>query len=186
MPSTFLNVAFDCTECGGKTRFQPSPETPKIACSQCGRVFTLSAAPDAEGRVERCLLCGCHELYVRKDFPQRLGLTIIVIGFAVSCIPWYFGMWYTTYAVLFSTAVADAALYFLTGNLLQCYRCRAEYRRAAKLDGQEPFNLETHERYRQMAHRLGKAGVGANATASGAPPERETASRVERSASDDT
>ncbi len=178
MPSTRLNVTFDCTECGGKTRFQPSPETTQIACSQCGRSIALAVAPDAEGRVERCLLCGCNELYVRKDFPQRLGLTIIVLGFAVSCIPWYFGMWYTTYAVLFGTAVADAALYLLTGNLLQCYRCRAEYRKVAEIEGQQPFSLETHERYRQMAQRLGK-GVFRSALA-----ERETASRVEDSKSD--
>jgi hypothetical protein len=89
-----------------------------------------------------------------------LGVSIVVVGFIASSIAWGFHMIYTTYAILFATALIDVTLYFLVGNVLQCYRCRAEFRQLADLSRHEPFHLETHERYRQQAARLRAAGSG--------------------------
>ncbi len=71
-----------------------------------------------------------------------------------------------TYAILFATAAVDFVLYFFTGNALQCYRCQAEYRGVEGLEKHEPFNLETHERYRQQAARLAQAPGAAPAKSS--------------------
>jgi hypothetical protein len=39
-----------------------------------------------------------------------------------------------------------------------CYRCGAQYRGVADMESHGQFNLETHEKYRQMGARLsGKA-----------------------------
>jgi len=103
-------------------------------------------------------MCGCRELYVRKDFSQRLGLTIVVAAMILSSITWGFHWRYATYGILFAAALFDVTLYFSVGNLLQCYRCRAEYRGLSGLDEREPFNLETHEKFRQQAARLAEAG----------------------------
>ncbi len=91
---------------------------------------------------------------MRKNFSQRLGLAIVIVGFAASSVAWGLHMIYTAYGILFATALIDVALYLTVGNLLQCYRCSAAYRDLAGWQEHEPFNLETHERLRQQAARL--------------------------------
>jgi hypothetical protein len=60
--------------------------------------------------------------------------------------------------VLFATALIDLALFAVVGNALMCYRCGAQYRGVADMESHGQFNLETHEKHRQMAARLsGKA-----------------------------
>ena len=56
--------------------------------------------------------------------------------------------------ILFATALIDVVLYVVMGNVLECYRCHAQYRGLPSLEGHEGFNLEVHERYRQQAARL--------------------------------
>ncbi len=94
---------------------------------------------------------------MRKDFPQGLGVTIVTVGLAASCVPWYFHNWYGTFALLFATALLDVVLYLVMGDMLQCYRCHAQYREAPGLDKHEAFRLETHERHRQQRARLANA-----------------------------
>jgi hypothetical protein len=59
-----------------------------------------------------------------------------------------------TYGVLFATALIDVVLYLTVGNVLQCYRCHAQYRGLPGLEHHQPFNLETHEKHRQQRIRL--------------------------------
>jgi hypothetical protein len=116
-------------------------------------------------------------LFVRKDFPQRLGVAIVVTGFVISCITWNYYLTYATFAVLFATAAIDVVLWFLVPNCLNCYRCDAQYRGLSGLDRYQPFNLETHERYRQQEIRLrqtaGRAPRAAATVADGAGPPAE-------------
>jgi len=148
-----MNITFACPECEQTSR-QPIQADQALACSACGWRQTFAPEPLTAGKLERCLVCGCGELFVRKNFSQRLGVAIVVVAAISSAVAWGFHMWYTTYAILFGAALLDLALYVLVGNLLQCYRCHAEYRGLAGLDQHVPFNLETHERYRQQKIRL--------------------------------
>jgi hypothetical protein len=102
----------------------------------------------------RCLACPSTDLFVRKDFPQRLGVAIVVAGFAVSCVTWYLYQKELTFAVLFAVALVDWALYALVGDSLVCYRCGAQYRQVPGVKGRAGFDLAVHERYRQQAARL--------------------------------
>jgi hypothetical protein len=61
---------------------------------------------------------------------------------------------YWTFAILFATALADLLLYFVVGEALMCYRCDALYRGVEEMDSHGPFDLETHEKYRQLAARM--------------------------------
>ena len=61
-----------------------------------------------------------------------------------------------TFGILFATALIDVVLYLTVGNLLQCYRCQAQYRGVPGLENHEPFDLETHEKHRQQRLGLGK------------------------------
>jgi len=166
-----MRVTFVCRTCERPGRVELPEGDRAFACSDCGCRYELhNAAQDDAAQGDRpldaCPVCGCSDLYVRKDFSQRLGLAIVAIGIVASSIAWGFHMIYTTYGILFGTALIDVALYFLVGNVLQCYRCRAEFRQLADLSCHEPFHLETHERYRQQAARLREADGGSSSQAS--------------------
>jgi thymidylate kinase len=93
---------------------------------------------------------------VRKDFPQRVGVALVALGVVGSSIAWAYSLLVPTFAILFATALADVVLYLIVPDELMCYRCAAEYRMAEGLERHGAFNLETHERYRQQAARLGR------------------------------
>lgn len=149
-----MNVTYSCPGCERTTRAAFTSATQEIACRFCGHQVVLPESAVSDGHIRRCLICPSHELYKRKNFPQRIGVTIAVVGFGLSCIPWYYHNWYATFAILFATALLDAALYLFTNDLLQCYRCHAQYREVDNIADHNDFNLEVHEKYRQEAARL--------------------------------
>lgn len=149
-------IRFACPRCEQPAQVQPVDSA--ITCPHCNLVVQSPADAWDDGRLKRCLVCPSVDLFTRKDFPQRLGVTLVVIGFALSCVTW-FNYWVTaTFAVLFATALADFALYLLVGDLLVCYRCHTEYRQLPEQGRYPAFDLETHERYRQQAARLAEMG----------------------------
>ncbi len=91
---------------------------------------------------------------MRKDFPQRLGVAVVVLGILASSIAWGYTWVIATFAILFATALVDVVLYLIVPDALMCYRCGAQYRLADGLARHGAFNLETHERYRQQAARM--------------------------------
>ena len=104
-------------------------------------------------RLSRCLVCPSVDLFVRKDFPQRLGVGLVLLGVVGSSISWGYGWTITTFAILFATALLDVVLYMIVPNALMCYRCGAQYRQVVGLDQHAAFDLEVHERHRQAKHR---------------------------------
>ncbi len=153
-----MNVAFQCRQCEHPVRIDLDASTREFACSSCEAKYpVVEAAISGDGQLKECLVCGCQELFVRKDFNQRLGVTIVVVGLLASFIAWGAYYRYVSYAILFGTALIDLVLYFTVKNMLQCYRCEACYRGLSGLDQFEPFDLETHEKFRQQAIRLAQA-----------------------------
>ena len=148
-----MNVTFRCPHCDQTAQVELEAATRELGCRHCGAKWLVEGGLNA-GKVERCLICPSTELFIRKDFSQPLGVTIVVIGFLISSVFWYYRMPLWTYAVLFATALIDVVLYLTVGNLLQCYRCQAQYRGVAGLEEHEPFDLETHEKHRQQRIRL--------------------------------
>ena len=124
-----------------------------IVCAQCNHLVARDVPDIHQARLDQCLVCPSQELFVRKDFPQRLGVAIVVAGFAASSVTWYFHQVLATFGILFGTALLDVILYLVMGNVLECYRCHAEYRGIAQLETHQAFDLEIHERYRQAAAR---------------------------------
>ena len=151
-----MNVTFTCPRCEEMGTARIAAGAVDVNCPKCQAALSAADGAWHEGALGRCLLCGSPDLFVRKDFPQKLGLAIVVIGFAASCVTWFYYWTYLTFAVLFATALADMALYWIVGESLVCYRCHAEYRELGPMDEHGPFSLETHERYRQQAARLAR------------------------------
>jgi hypothetical protein len=148
-----MQVTFRCPNCDATAQAEFEFGGQPVVCSACQAALGVAEA-GPEGSLKQCVVCPSKELYVRKDFSQKAGVTIVVLGFVLSSIAWYYRQPMLTYGILFATALIDVVLYVTVGNLLQCYRCHAQYRGLEKLDSHEPFNLETHERYRQQELRL--------------------------------
>lgn len=139
----------------------------EITCPQCAEVFATDAvdadawrcptcqqqiqaqAPGGGAQLTRCRLCGNEQMYVQKNFPQRLGLAILVTALALSCVFYYWHWLVWTWAVLIGSVVVDAILYRCVGTVSVCYRCQARYSGFAPNPNHHPFELEIAERYRQ-------------------------------------
>lgn len=166
-----MRITYACPACQATTSLDGIESRDALECSACGA--TLRLPPDAfaprssDGpeipRLLRCLACPSLELFIRKDFPQRLGLAIVVVGLAASCVAWANRELVATFGILFGTALLDLTLFFLMPDCLSCYRCGARYSGdgvAAQLAGQRAggsqfggFDLETHEKHRQLVAR---------------------------------
>ena len=107
-------------------------------------------APDDQKPLETCPHCGCADLFIRKDFPQKLGLAIVataaVTFLVLSADPHrvYLGAW-----VLAAAAVVDGVMYLFVPKITVCYRCRAEMRGAPLNPKHGGFDLSTGEKYRK-------------------------------------
>lgn len=179
-----MNVTFRCPRCEQTVRAAIAPSITSLECPLCHATASVpegaisvgeaddkdqagsSPSPSLKGmrgsshwQLHRCLVCPSRDLFVRKDFPQRLGIAIVVVGFAGFLAANYFYLKYVAFGFLFATALIDVLLYFWVGEALVCYRCLAHYRGVEDLGDHTGFELETHERYRQMAARMAEGGA---------------------------
>ena len=99
--------------------------------------------------LDACPVCGCTDLFIRKDFPQKLGL-IIVAGAGITFMflaanphTFYIGAW-----CLVAAVVVDALLYCFVPKITICYRCRAEFRDVQLNPKHGGFELSVGEKYR--------------------------------------
>ena len=93
-----------------------------------------------------------------NDWRSSFGLGIVAIGCIGSTVAWGYHRPYVAYGVLFATALLDMLMYFVVGNLLQCYCCRSEFRGLNEFKDRGPFRLETHEKYRAQKARRNRPG----------------------------
>jgi len=154
-----MQIGYACPACSAPVRLDSVETLPVLACGACGAALEVPAdAFEDRGageprRLARCLVCPSSDLFARKDFPQRLGVGIVVAGLLASCVTWGMREMVATFAILFGTALVDLVLYLVFPECVACYRCGARYR-GAGADGYGRFDLETHERHRQQAARL--------------------------------
>jgi hypothetical protein len=159
-----MNVTFACPQCETGVRVDVAASNRSITCPRCQQNIGFPAGSLDGDELTRCLVCPSTDLFVRKDFPQRLGVGIVVVGFVASSIAWAYTLPLWTFGILFATALVDVVLYALVPDALMCYRCGAQYRMTPRMDRHGAFNLETHERHRQHVARLRDSeGVTRNA-----------------------
>jgi hypothetical protein len=162
-----MELTFECPNCGGVGSVAPVEAAPTANCPRCARPRTLRREAFEDGTLRSCAWCGTEDLYLQKDFPQGLGLAIVVAGFAVSTVFWYYEMPIPAYLVLLASALLDMILYYKVPDVTICYRCLGQYRGAgANPAGRfQPFDLAIGERYRQerlRAEQLRARGASAD------------------------
>ena len=100
--------------------------------------------------IDECPRCQCRDLFTRKDFPQKLGLAVVIcaaIGFLILAArphTFYLGVW-----LLGAAVVIDGFLFLFVPKITVCYRCRAEFRDTPLNPKHHAFELATAEKYRQ-------------------------------------
>ncbi len=119
-----------------------------ICCPRCHEERTLTITDKMRDRktVDRCAVCDAAELFVRKDFPQGLGLLIVVV-FGLSAVYCFTFSVVFAWAVLTCAALLDLIIYAAVGRVTTCYACRAEYRKGNLNPDHEGFDLATSEKY---------------------------------------
>lgn len=119
-----------------------------LVCPRCRAAIALRAGDAAhrERRLDACAVCGSTELYRRKDFPQGLGLAIVVVAACLSFIL-LTRYWFAAWGVLLAAVALDVLLYVVVGMVTCCYRCKSEYRGLARDDRHGAFDLATAEKY---------------------------------------
>ena len=72
-------IAFACPSCGGGA---VGGLDGKGRCPGCGPEPALEVPEDVPSirGLERCLDCGSTQLYVQRDFNQKAGLAVVIVG----------------------------------------------------------------------------------------------------------
>lgn len=156
-----MRITYACPACDATVALDGIESRPQLQCTACQATIDVPAdgiAAGAPPKLRRCLVCPSTELFARKDFPQRLGLWIVVAGLGASCVAWAWRELVLTFAILFGTALIDVMLYLFMPECLSCYRCGARYRGEGIPGNFGGFDLETHEKHRQQLARM--RGVG--------------------------
>lgn len=151
-----MELTFECPSCEAIGRIPSVEAEYQGTCPNCSLTRELNRAATAGGVLSACPWCATEDLYLQKDFPHGLGLGIVISGFVVSTIFWWFYMPVWAFAVLLGTAAVDVALYYLVPDVTICYRCLSQCRgEGSNPDGKfAPFDLAIGERYRQERIRI--------------------------------
>ena len=132
-------IAFACKACGQEAI---SGLDGPGRCRTCGAEAQLTIPPALrETRViERCPACDSTLLYVQRDFNQKVGLGVVVVGAALAPFTPF-------YSSLIVAALVDAGLYLLLPEITVCYRCHAHFRGFARNPKHQAYDLHLAEQY---------------------------------------
>ncbi len=105
-------------------------------------------ALDDAGSLRKCVVCGCDELYVRKNMPQVTPFIILLafIGALVAALG--LANHPATVALLILLLVVDVATLFVARRHLHCYRCRSTFLGAHIARYMRPWDRTIAERMR--------------------------------------
>ena len=151
-----MELTFECPECRAVGRVKTADSATEFVCQSCQYKRQAKAGSVTPEGVCHCPYCGTDKLYIQKDFPQGLGVTIVVAGFAWATYYWYYVRPLAAYAVLMGSALLDLILWKKVSDVAMCYRCLGQMRGpdVKPLGRFEPFDLEVGETFRQERMRV--------------------------------
>lgn len=146
-----MQIRFHCPTdtCVAIIEYEPLEESgPTMACPRCHKTHPIAVSDSIRERgvVDVCAVCGCQEFFIRKDFPQVLGMGIVVV-FGLAAIYFFTISVVIAWAILASAVLIDVVVYLLTGTVTTCYNCRAGYRKYTPDPDHTGFDLATSEKY---------------------------------------
>lgn len=152
-----MQLVYPCPACQAPNIDVITSTQKHMQCGVCDWQKDIPASSLDGEKPRCCLACGNPDLWRQKDFPQGLGLLMVVSAATMSTIAWAYVRPMLAIGILMAFALIDMVLYWLMRDVLVCYRCHAKHRRAQMDDDHPRFNLELAERYRQEDIRLAEA-----------------------------
>lgn len=168
-----MELTFECPSCDTVGRVAEVESVDRLSCPSCGWNRQVADGAIREGGLAACAACSTVDFYIQKDFPHGLGLSIVLVGFALSTVFWFYYMPVASMAVLLASAALDVVLYYLVPDVTICYRCLGQYRGPGANPGDvlRPFDLAIGERYRQERLRVEELRrLGRSAAVAGSGP----------------
>lgn len=143
-----MKSRWSCPRCGAVHVLDPLSETADFICN-CGFKQRVHDGSVERGQIVCCPLCKTDDLYIQKDFPERVGMAIVALGFILATVAWAYYSPLATFGVLFAFFGIDAALFYSRKNVTVCYRCLMQLRGMRPNEAHKHFDLGIGERYRQ-------------------------------------
>ena len=143
-----------CPKCDAGLPVEASGPSQSIKCGRCGHVLPLefSDALRADTAVDRCPVCRGGDFYTRKDFNPQIGLTVVIIGAAISAVFYWYERDLIAYSILAAAVLIDLVVYGRLKDVTVCYRCHSEFRGAYKRTA-PAFDLHTADVLEQEYER---------------------------------
>jgi uncharacterized protein (DUF983 family) len=125
-----MQILAKCPKCDAGLPVRASDAPAAIKCGRCGHELALSVSPAVreDRAVDSCAVCGGADFYIRKDFDPKIGLTVVIIGAAISAVFYWYERDFIAYSILAGAALIDLVVYGRLKDLMVCYRCHSEYR----------------------------------------------------------
>ena len=136
-------------EAGSTPSDTPTSGNAKTGAPAKDLYLEWDGAFDDQQHLRRCPVCGCKELFARKDFPQVTGFAIVLAAAVIAVALFGTRNVFLGLVVLGVVVIIDAIIYLFAGKCLVCYRCRSEYRDTPIRKGHPGWELATGEKYRQ-------------------------------------
>lgn len=151
-----VSCRLECPQCGQWVA-DVGVEPGGVVRCPCGWETPVADGAIEESQITKCPLCSTDEMYLQKDFPERIGVLIVVVGAVLATIAWAMYSWVWTFGILFGTFIVDWILFHTRRNVTVCYRCLAQFRNMQENPRHQPFDLAIGERFRQERLRKNAA-----------------------------
>lgn len=146
-----MKIRFGCRDegCPALIEYRPNGTgEEQFGCPRCGRSYTVHDS-DTLFRGEtlrKCAMCAGQEMFIRKNFPQKTGLLIVVVAALISVFFLRANIM-LAYGILAAAVLVDLVIYYVIGVVTVCYRCRTEYWGLYRNEDHEWFDLAASEKY---------------------------------------
>jgi len=125
-----MDIVAKCPQCDAGLPVSAADAPDVIKCGACGRDIPLAVTQAVRSgtRLDVCPVCGGADFYGRKDFDPKMGLTVVIIGIAISAVFYWFKRDLIAYSILAAATLVDLFIYGRLKDLSVCYRCHTEFR----------------------------------------------------------
>src|SRR5687767_3911681 len=108
-----MQIVVKCPKCDAGLPVSAAEAPAAIKCGRCGTEIPLafSDAVRADRAADICPVCSGGDFYRRKDFDPKLGLTVVIVGAAISAVFYWFDQDLIAYGILGGAALIDLAVY---------------------------------------------------------------------------
>ena len=149
-----MQIVVKCPQCDAGLPLAAGGAPGAITCGRCGRDIPLSISERVreDRAVDRCPVCEGADFYTRKDFNPKMGLTVVIVGAAISAGFYWLGRDLVAYSILAAAVFIDLIVYQRLKEVTVCYRCHTEFR-GAYAPTSPAFDLHTADVLEQEYER---------------------------------